>query len=374
MVCDAVLFDTVTSRAGRYASRSWPPDEPPLAPDATALPAAVIKFRAYRYWLDVVAHYLLDMIFPPARTILTSVLLRVFQPVQPLVALPAASVDNLERAALRSLAAELARAERAREAVAKLACGRILHFASDEESKKRELIEVVALGGSEDVHAALRELVHTVLTLAAHPYSSLHPSVSPMLGSDEARWNAIPHRLHITLGETGPGLAGLALARSIHETLETSTSQLGQLDAATRTRTRTTTATAGTGGANPELVSLAERLRLVLQATAQGEEAQAAPAVTGGLRGLLGAADEAARARTAVTIEIVPDGAIAAAIRSASKELVVLIGADKVLPRGGDVVARMGSRTLAECGKAKGKWDKGQVGTTRVSGAGGTKR
>ncbi len=271
-----MLFQIVTSHLGLYAFKTWPPGFPALAPDATELPPAVVKHRALRYWLDVVAHYLIHTPPPSARTLFTSVLLRVFQPIVGHVTDEAASVEGLERAALESIAAELARGELAQETLAKLTCGRILHLSATQQLHKRALLEVVALGGHDAVYSTLRELVHTVVTLPSHPYSTLHPSVSPMLRPDEARFNSIPRRLHITIGETGPSLAGLEMARGLHATLEVSTAQLGQLDAATRSRVRQAgPASAANGAGDPP--SLSERLKHVLNAPHGEDQDQVEP-------------------------------------------------------------------------------------------------
>lgn len=348
MPLPAVLFAVVEGHSAQYRFKHrWPPGFPPFDETLRAIPPSILKYRMVRYWIDVVAFYLTSA-SPAHSTLLSAAFLRVLQPLTLLV-VNDSSTEELERAAYKSMAGELARGELARVQIGKLAAGRLLGLGLP-LLRKREKVEIVALGGNELVYTALRDLVHTVTTLAGHPYSALHPNAGPMLKADEERWRAIPRHVHITLGETGPALEGLTLARSLRENLMVSTHQSNVMREMARVQHKRI-APAIEDDYEPS--SLADKLISVLQLDPEVDEPPPGLDTVGTLRALVDEAERLSRPECKIVIELIPDGALANAVRMAGSDVAVVLGADRILPSKADTICRMGSYTLAQCAKAK---------------------
>ncbi|GAA5965567.1 hypothetical protein JCM21900_005158 [Sporobolomyces salmonicolor] len=364
------FLQLVRSKTGQQAFRHcWPSYVPPPGQETLELPEGVIKYRLFVYWRDVVAHHFRHVATSHEPT-LSAIFLRILTPLEPLSLDTTTSLALFEKAALQAIAEEGARARFAMANIEKLAIKKLLEYAS---RAKRERLRIVAAGNDPLLFGVLRELVHFVTTIAAHPYSSTNPHVHAMTHALEVEWASRPNTLQITLGEARPLCTGAVLAKRLYDVVIASGSRAAELRTFVSSysnpyfhhplspgqtsklpsglKQRVLTGLLGRGLAQTrslkdqagwektvETYDTLERLLRKAEAAVHGDEAP--PNGLGGTR---------------VRIEVAPDNALAGALHREKKEdTIVVIAAEVVLSKTGDVVAAMGSWMLAEMAKKVG--------------------
>ncbi|GAA5920248.1 hypothetical protein JCM1841_000443 [Sporobolomyces salmonicolor] len=366
------FLQLVRSRTGQQAFRHcWPSHVPPPGEETLELPDGVIKYRLTDLPSKraVVAHHFrhVDTSHEPA---LSAIFLRILTPLEPLLLDTTTSLALFEKAALQAIAEEGARARFAMANIEKLAIQKLLEYAS---RAKRERLRIMAAGNDPLLFGVLRELVHFVTTISAHPYSSTNPHVHAMTHALEVEWASRPNTLQITLGEARPLCTGAVLAKRLYDVVVASGSRAAELRTFASSysnpyfhpplspgqtsklpsglKQRVLTGLLGRGLAQTrspkdqagwektvETYGTLERLLRKAEAAVHGDEAP-----PNGLRG------------TRVRIEVAPDNALAGVLHREQKEdTIVVIAAEVVLSKTGDVVAAMGSWMLAEMAKKVG--------------------
>ncbi|KAK4704767.1 hypothetical protein P7C70_g1436, partial [Phenoliferia sp. Uapishka_3] len=356
-----VMFELISKRYGRHAFKFWPPGVPLPTTSTKEIPDAVLKYRVFSWLLDVAAFYLRKA-KPTHETIVSSVLLRILKPIQPMVSDNKISLVDFEKQALLSIGRETVRSKTAYSLLGKVAIPRILERPVPKDAAgflasktKRPLLHIVTLGFSPATFTILRELVHYLLTISSHPYSSLTPGASTMSKDQEKEWLSRPNLLRITIAESRPSCEGVALARQIHQVVEASAERARQLRDLSRsyahpTSVRHAPPRTPLPGSSPEVErtpmpsGLIDRLKK--------NKASGSTGITGAygtLGDLLQQVDHQSvpDGATKVTIDIIPDAALASTILEAGSQVVVLIGAERILPGEANVVAKIGSYVAA---------------------------
>ncbi|GAA5833667.1 hypothetical protein JCM11251_003198 [Rhodosporidiobolus azoricus] len=362
------LLQLVREKVGESAFRGcWPAHVPQPEMRTLELPEEVVKYRLMMFWRDVVAYHFRHTKSSYEAT-LSAVFLRTLLPLVPFSLDSTTSLSAFRQHALDSIAAEGARSRFAAANMEKMSIAKVLERASRE---KRKVLHVVTATADPLIFGVLRELVHYVSTISAHPYASTNPHIHSLSQTLEIDWASRPNLLHLTLGENRPLCTGAVLAARLWEVTLSARARASQLrglassydnayfhhplePGSTSRRLPPTLKKrilAGQGlpwrdreprQVHPpdETIETYDTLDRLLR--------KAEPAVHGvpppdGLGG------------TRVRIETAPDNALAAAIKASDGgpgDVVVLIAAEAVLPGwGGDVVAGMGSWMLAEMAK-----------------------
>ncbi|GAA6042390.1 hypothetical protein JCM8097_004493 [Rhodosporidiobolus ruineniae] len=349
----------------------WPPHVPPPSLKTLDLPPRVVKYRLMMYWRDVVAYHFRQAVKPPFEPVTGAVFLHVLVPLLPLLLDTTTSVDGLVKAVTDAIAEEGARSRFAAAHVEKTGVAKILERASRE--KRKILHVVVGAGGDHPVlFGVLRELVHYVSTISAHPYASTNPHIHALTTALELSWASQPNLLHLTLAESRPLCTGAVLAARLFDVQRAAKKRAEEL--------RGLASSYGNaykhhplepipGGGAPRTAQSGLKRRL-LAGLGGGEGAVVEPHVEETLRtysaldrllersemGVHALPPPAGLGGTQVRIEVAPDAALASAMKATeggAGAVVVLIGAEAVLP-GGEVVAAVGSWMLAEMAKKLG--------------------
>ncbi|GAA6026585.1 hypothetical protein JCM10207_004106, partial [Rhodosporidiobolus poonsookiae] len=92
-----------------------------------------------------------------------------------------------------------------------------------------KVLHVVSAGNDPLVFGVLRELVHYVSTISAHPYASTNPHVTALTHAAEVEWASRPNLLHLTLGESRPLCLGAVLAARLWDVSVASRTRATQL-------------------------------------------------------------------------------------------------------------------------------------------------
>ncbi|GAA5839840.1 hypothetical protein JCM9279_005182 [Rhodotorula babjevae] len=364
------FLELVQARAGETAFRgTWPIGVPQPSQEMLSLPDEVVKDRLLRYWRDVVAHYF-QHAAPAASSALSALFLRILLPLKHLARSPAADVPLAAflRSSTDSVLSEGTRIRLAAASLDKLAVAKVLERASLE---KRPILHVLAAGNDPLVAGVLRELVHYVTTISAHPYGTVNPHVQAITHAAQVEWSSRPNALVLTLFESRPLCTGAALAARLHQVVHASRDKADQLCNLSTSyenpwRAHPLGPPAGPGGGLPDRV---------LHALDGGDGALSDDGVLaaqlgesyGELGRLLGRAEGRLFGRpppsglggAKVQLCVAADNA-AASVLSGIKargegQAVVLLGAEAVLPgKGGDVRAPIGSWMLAETAKKLG--------------------
>lgn len=217
------------------------------------------------------------------------------------------------------------------------------------------------------IYGSLRALIHYLLTSPSHPYASHMPGIRPLSKEQEQEWLDRPSELRITILESRPTCAGIALAHRLHGVVETSHVRARQLRDLSRSKTDPhglhlpNSSPFGAGAGVKLSAGLSERFKL--NSTEGG--------AFGTLDQLLRAVEEkeSPSGLPSVSVEVVPDGesnlvlyqaalcvllnsiyglaALVSILSDASPGVIVLVGADRVLPGECDLVATIGSYILA---------------------------
>ncbi|KAM0752999.1 hypothetical protein T439DRAFT_187351 [Meredithblackwellia eburnea MCA 4105] len=355
-----VLFELVSKRFARHSFRYWAPGIPPPGPNDKEIPQAVWKYRIFTYFIDV-AIYHLRKAKPVHETVVSSVLLRVIKPLQALVSDGKVSLADFEKEALMSISREVSRGKMAMNTLAKAAISKILERPQPKEKdalaawkKKRPLLHIFSIGFTPAVFNVLRELVHYLLTIASHPYSTLTLGATTMSKEQEREWLNRPDLIKLTIAESRPNCEGVALARSVLTVVEESTARAKQLRDLSRSYAdpsgvrhlpKTGVLASGSPGTHTQIpTDLMQRLKL-------NQKSGSSPlsGTYGTLSDLLRKADDATPpdGMSKVEIEVIPDAAIVSSLVEAGSSVVVLIGAERILPGDADVVAKLGSYAAA---------------------------
>ncbi|KAL8279222.1 hypothetical protein RQP46_008478 [Phenoliferia psychrophenolica] len=318
------LYAIISNHYPRHSFKFWPPGHPPAGPKTLKIPDNVLKWRVFSYLLDVVAHFLVN-VKPAHATIISSVFLRILGPIQPSVTNTAVSIVAFEKEACHQIAREKARGKTALSLVAKAALATILErpapSSRDEAAlatwkKKRPLLHLVTLGFTPATSCVLGELILYLLTFSSHPYSSLVPGAITMSKQQEREFLNRPDHLKITIAESRPGCEGVDLARRAHEVAQEGSRKAKALRDLSRPYQHGSLRSPGdSGGAYGTLNEL----------LARAED------------------DVASNGATKVSINVIPDGALPSTILAAGAEVIVLVGAERLLPNGADVVAKIGA-------------------------------
>ncbi|GAA5902518.1 hypothetical protein JCM6882_002773 [Rhodosporidiobolus microsporus] len=365
------LLQLVRKKVGEGAFRGcWPPHVPQPVMQTRELPEGVVKYWVMMHWRDVVAHRFrhVKSTYEPT---LSAVFLRVLLPLVPYSLDSSTTLSALYQHALDAIAAEGARSRFATASVEKLAIAKLLERASRE---KRKVLHVVTATGDPLVFGVLRELVHYVSTISAHPYASTNPHINALTHALEVDWASRPNLLHLTLGECRPLCTGAVLAARLWEISLSSRSRAAQLrnlassydnayahhplEPGTTSRKLPPTLKkrllAGRGlawkeddpyrpqpdPATEETLETYDTLDRLLKKAETAVHAGPPPGGIGGAR---------------VRIETAPDNALASAMKATeggAGDVVVLLGAEAILPGwSGDVVCGTGSWMLAEMAK-----------------------
>ncbi|GEM11240.1 initiation factor 2B-related protein [Rhodotorula toruloides] len=364
-VCDIGLnafVQLVETRVGTGAFRgSWPAHVPPPTSTTLNLPDQVVKYRLMMYWRDVVAHHF-GATNPAHDASLSALFLRLLLPLKPPCLSPDPSLDTFVRAAIDSAVSEAARVRLAAANIEKLGVSKILERAARE---KRPVLRVVAAGNNPLLFGVLRELVHYVSTISAHPYASVNPHIHSLTHAVEVEWASRPNLLHITIAESRPLCSGAVLASRLWDVATTSYERAIQLRTlATSYKNPYLHHPLSPGPAATQLPNgLLGRL-----AHEMGAETKDALGETGETYGrldrllkqaeprVLGQPPPAGIGGARVRIEVAPDNALGAVLKAAKAkgagQAIVLLAAEAILPgKAGDVVAEMGSWIVAETAK-----------------------
>ncbi|GAA5877081.1 hypothetical protein JCM8547_007301 [Rhodosporidiobolus lusitaniae] len=365
------LLQLVRKKTGIGAFRGcWPPHVPPPSEKTLGLPEEVLKYRLMMYWRDVVAHHFkhVKIAYEP---LLSAVFLRVLLPLVPLSLDSTTSLSALVQGAIDAIASEGARSRFAAANVEKLAVKKLLERASRE--KRKVLHVVTASGGDAMVFGVLRELVHYVSTISAHPYASTNPHIHALTHALELEWASQPNLLHLTIGESRPLNTGAVLASRLWDVSRSSRSRAAQLRALASSYDNAYLHHPLSPGTTSRRLPSGLKKRVLAGrglSWADDFEVEQLEAEAGDtlntydtLDRLLKKAETAVHAQppekgmggAKVRIEVAPDNALTSAMKASegrAEDVVVLIGAEAVLPgRGGDVVASMGSWMLANMAK-----------------------
>lgn len=342
-LCLEVLYAVVSAQSGRKAFKFWPPGYSP-DPDAKEIPDPVLKYRSFAYWIDTVTWHL-RRVKPQFDTPVAAVLIKAMKRIRALVHDQKVSILGFEKAALLSISHETTQAEVDAGILEKIACARILQRPPKEKGGKRGLLHIVTLGCHPAIYGSLRALIHYLLTSPSHPYASHMPGIRPLSKEQEQEWLDRPSELRITILESRPTCAGIALAHRLHGVVETSHVRARQLRDLSRSKTDPhglhlpNSSPFGAGAGVKLSAGLSERFKL--NSTEGG--------AFGTLDQLLRAVEEkeSPSGLPSVSVEVVPDAALVSILSDASPGVIVLVGADRVLPGECDLVATIGSYILA---------------------------
>ncbi|BGP35680.1 hypothetical protein JCM10296v2_007532 [Rhodotorula toruloides] len=367
--CDIALnafVQLIEARVGIAAFRgSWPAHIPPPTSATLDLPDQVVKYRLMMYWRDVVAHHF-GAANPAHAPSLSALFLRLLLPLKNSSLSPQTSLDTFVRAAKDAAVSEAARIRLAAANIEKLGVAKILERAARE---KRPVLRIVTAGDKPLLFGVLRELVHYVATISAHPYASVNPHIHALTHAVEIEWASRPNVLHLTVAESRPLCSGAVLASRLWTVATTSRERAAQLRAlATSYDNPYLHHPLSPGSAAMQLPhGLLGRL-----AHEMGAETEDALGETGETYGRLDRLLKQAEPRVLgqpppvgiggarVKIEVAPDNAVGVVLKSAradkgAGQAVVLLAAEAILPgKAGDVVAEIGSWMLAEMAKKQG--------------------
>ncbi|GAA5894640.1 hypothetical protein JCM8208_006033 [Rhodotorula glutinis] len=362
------LLELVQVRAGETAFRgTWPAHVPQPSDKTLSLPDEVVKDRLLRYWRDVVAHHFMHA-STASSSAMSALFLRILLPLKHLARSTAVNVplSSFLRSAIDSILFEGTRIRLAAASLEKLAVAKVLERASLE---KRPILHVLAAGNDPLVAGVLRELVHYVTTIAAHPYGTLNPHVQAKTHAVEVEWASRPNTLAVTLLESRPLCTGAALAARLHHVMHASRDKAEQLRGLSTSyenpwRAHPLGPAGGPSGGLPERVLQAVGAadgssggELAVQVgESYGELDRLLARAEGGLFGTppptrLGGA----RVRLCVAADNAAASVLSGIRARGEGQAVVLVGVEAVLPgQGGNVRAPMGSWFLAETAKALG--------------------
>ncbi|BGP11690.1 hypothetical protein JCM10049v2_007610 [Rhodotorula toruloides] len=367
--CDTALnafVQLVEARVGAGAFRgSWPAHVPPPTLATLDLPDVVVKYRLMLYWRDVVAHHF-GAANPAHAASLAALFLRLLLPLKGPCLSPQTSLDAFVRAAKEAAVSEAARVRLAAANIEKLGVAKILERAARE---KRPVLRVVVAGNNPLLFGVLRELVHYVSTISAHPYASVNPHIHALTRALEVEWASQPNVLHITVAESRPLCSGAVLASRLWNVATTSRERATQLRALATSYENPYLHHPLSPG--PTATQLPNGLlgRLAHEMGAESEKALGETGETYGRLNrllkqaeprVLGQPPPAGIGGAKVQVEVAPDNALGAVLKAAKAEkgagqAVVLLAAEAVLPgKAGDVVAELGSWMLAEMAKKQG--------------------
>ncbi|GAA5988481.1 hypothetical protein JCM11641_007165 [Rhodosporidiobolus odoratus] len=369
------LLQLVRSKVGEGKFRGcWPAYAPATGWDTMQLPDVVVKHRLMLFWRDVVSYQLRHARSAYSPT-LSAVFLRMLLPLLPLSLDSTTSTAAFVQKTLDIIATEGARSRFATANVEKLAVAKLLERASRE--KRKGLHVVTAAGGDPLVFGVLRELTHYVSTICAHPYASTNPHVHALTHAIEVEWASRPNLLQLTIGESRPLCLGAVLASRLHEVSLASRNRAVQLrNLASSYSDPYLHHPLSPGTTLKKLPSGLKKRVLAGRGFAWSKEDRERPQADQGteetvqtygtLDRLLKKAGTAVHAvpppaglgGAKVRIEVAADNTLASVIKGSEggkEDVVVLIGAEAALPgRDADVVATMGSWTLAEMAKKLG--------------------
>ncbi|KPV73007.1 uncharacterized protein RHOBADRAFT_46101 [Rhodotorula graminis WP1] len=287
---------------------------------------------------------------------MSALFLRILLPLKHLARSPAVDIPlpSFLRSITDSILSEGTRIRLAAASLEKLAVAKVFERASLE---KRPILHVLAAGNDPLVAGVLRELVHYVTTIVAHPYGTLNPHVQ-----------AVTHAAE--LERSRPLCTGAALAARLHHVLHASRDKPEQLRGLSTSyenpwRAHPLGPAAGPVGGLPERVlqtlggpggaSSVDALGAQV-GEAYGEFHRLLTRAEGGL---FGRPPPTGLGGTRVRLCVAADNAAASVlsgIRARGEgQAVVLLGVEAVLPgKGGDVRAPVGSWMLAETAKKLG--------------------
>ncbi|CDR48999.1 hypothetical protein NBRC10512_005475 [Rhodotorula toruloides] len=367
--CDIALnafVQLVEARVGAGAFRgSWPAHVPPPTLATLDLPDNVVKYRLMLYWRDVVAHQF-GIATPAHAASLAALFLRLLLPLKAPCLSPQTSLDTFVRAAKEAAVSEAARVRLAAANIEKLGVAKILERAARE---KRPVLRVVVAGNNPLLFGVLRELVHYVSTISAHPYASVNPHIHALTRALEVEWASQPNVLHITVAESRPLCSGAVLASRLWNVATTSRERATQLRALATSYENPYLHHPLSPG--PTATQLPNGL-LGRLAHEMGVETEDALGETGETYGrlnrllkqaeprVLGQPPPAGIGGAKVKVEVAPDNALGAVLKATKAEkgagqAVVLLAAEAILPgKAGDVVAEMGSWMLADMATKQG--------------------
>ncbi|GAA5947900.1 hypothetical protein JCM10213_007643, partial [Rhodosporidiobolus nylandii] len=369
------MLQLVRQRAGEGSFIGCWPAGVSTGMETKSLPDGVVKHRMMLFFRDVVAYQfrLAKSAYAPT---LSAVFLRVLLPLVPLSLSPSISLPAFRQATLDSIAAEAARSRFAAATVDKTAVAKLLEYASRE--KRRVLHIVTAAGGDPLVFGVLRELVHYVSTISASPYSSTNPHIHATSHALEVEWASRPNLLHLTLAESRPLCLGAVLASRLYDVLLSSRTRATQLRQLASSYDNPYVHHPLSPGTTSRKLPSGLKKRVLAgrgfawtkddpQRPQPDERVEETAETYGTLDRLLKKAEVGVHAfppppaglgAAKVRIEVAPDNALASAMKESKGgrgDLVVLIGAEAVLPGwGGDVMAAMGSWSLAQLAKMLG--------------------
>ncbi|BGP43765.1 hypothetical protein JCM10450v2_007963 [Rhodotorula kratochvilovae] len=367
------FLQLVQARSGEGAFRgSWPAHVKPPDGKTWELPEEVVKDRLFRYWVEVVAHHFRH-VSPASSPTLSALFLRLLLPLKPLALAPASSVPlaSFLRSATEAVLAEGARLRLAAATLDKLGVAKVLERAATD---KRAVLHVLAAGNDPAVAGMLRELVHYVTTIAAHPYGTLNPHIQALTHSAEIEWASRPNLLTLTLLESRPLCTGAVLASHLWDVSRAAREKATQLRGLATSYENPWRAhplaapVVADGGAEGGLQARVLRgLGVDGGQEGDGELAAQVGAMYGALDRLLASAEGGVFGRpppaglggAKVNIRVAPDNAVASVLEGLRARgegpAVVLLGVEAVLPgKGGDVSAPMGSWAMAGMAKKLG--------------------